>query len=110
MDSWIKLELNGLKFTWDDEKAIKNWEKHKVTFNLAAEVFFDAYALDRPDRWHAQAEPRRRVIGMTFDLSKTLFVVYTELEIWDDTEVIRMISARAATGKERRDYEDGVSK
>ena len=109
MDSWVKLELNGLKFTWDDEKAIKNWRKHKVAFQDAAEVFFDPYALDRPDRWHSQVEPRRRVIGMTFGLSKTLFVVYTELEIWDDTEVIRMISARPATGRERKDYEDGAS-
>ena len=110
MNSWIKFELNGLKFTWDDEKAIKNWRKHKVAFQDAAEVFFDAYALDRPDRWHAQAEPRRRVIGTTFDLSKTLFVVYAELESWDDTEVIRMISARPATGKEREDYEAGLHK
>ncbi|MBQ9564918.1 MAG: BrnT family toxin [Synergistaceae bacterium] len=110
MDESIRLELHGLRFAWDDEKAIRNWEKHRVTFNLAAEVFFDAYALDRPDRWHMQEEPRRKVIGMTFDSLKTLLVVYVERESWDGNDVIRMISARPATGKERRDYEAGISK
>ncbi|MBQ9526147.1 MAG: BrnT family toxin [Fretibacterium sp.] len=110
MDDSIKFELHGISFTWDDEKAIKNWQKHKITFNLAAEVFFDAYALDRPDRWHMREEPRRKVIGMTFDSSKTLFVVYVERESWDGTDVIRMISARAATRRERQDYEAGISR
>ena len=38
------------------------------------------------------------------------FVVYTELEIWGDTELIWMISARPATGKEKEDYEAGLHK
>ena len=107
MDDSIKFELNGISFTWDDEKALSNWRKHRVFFQDAAEVFFDAYALDRPDRWHMRDEPRRKVIGMTFDSSKTLFVVYVERESWDGTDVIRMISARPATRKEREDYEAG---
>ena len=73
MDDGIKLELNGVSFTWDDEKALINWRKHRVFFQDAAEVIFDAHALDRPDRWHSQAEPRRQVIGVTFNLEKTLY-------------------------------------
>ena len=110
MDDRIKFELNGLSFTWDDKKALNNWRKHRVYFQDAAEVFFDEYALDRHDRQHMQTEPRRQVIGMTFKSERILLVVYVERESWNGADVIRIISARPATGKEREDYEAGMRK
>ena len=106
----IKYALGGLFFTWDDEKAAANWRKHKVTFELAAEVFFDENAMDLPDELHDGLETRRRIMGFIADFSKTLFVVYVEREDWNGIELIRIISARLAERKEREAYERQLSK
>lgn len=106
----IKYALGGLFFTWDNEKAAANWRKHKVTFELAAEVFFDENAMDLPDELHDDLETRRRIMGFIADFSKTLFVVYVEREDWNGIELIRIISARLAERKEREAYERQLSK
>ncbi|MBQ7220134.1 MAG: BrnT family toxin [Synergistaceae bacterium] len=46
MNDEIKFEFDGMIFTWDEDKAIANWKKHKVDFRVAAEIFSDAYAVD----------------------------------------------------------------
>lgn len=106
----IKYILGGLFFTWDDEKAVANWRKHKVSFELAAEVFFDENAMDLPDDLHHDQEPRRRITGVIADFSRTLFVVYVERENWNDIHLIRIISARPAERKEREAYERHLSR
>ncbi|QHN04544.1 BrnT family toxin [Granulicella sp. WH15] len=89
----------GQRFVWDTEKASGNLSKHGVSFDQACEVFFDSflYTQDATDG----DEQREAAIGATSDL-KILFVVHLVRE----RETIRIISARPATGHERRQYED----
>ncbi|MBD1919536.1 BrnT family toxin [Microcoleus sp. FACHB-831] len=92
--------LNGITFVWDDEKAQKNPAKHDgVTFEQAAEVFFDPFLVvvdaSRND------EARDAVIGLDRRWN-FLYVVHIE----QDEDMIRIISARKATRKEREYYEN----
>jgi hypothetical protein len=81
------------------EKAHSNFAKHGVRFEQACEVFFDPFVrlLDAT----AEGEVRTAALGLTEDWA-LLFVVHGVRE----GEVIRIISARPATGAERRLYED----
>lgn len=92
--------LNGIQFVWNDEKAKINPQKHDgVTFQQAIEAFFDPLLVvvdaSRND------EARDAIIGLDQRWS-LLYVVFIERE--DD--VIRIISARKATRKEREYYEN----
>ena len=82
---------------WDSEKATQNLRKHQVDFADAATVLEDDSALtirdDNPD------EDRFVTIGRDA-IGRVLLVVYT----WRDEE-IRLISARKAGPRERRQYE-----
>src|ERR1700722_12381545 len=86
-------------FEWDDDKAPRNWRDHAVTFEVAREVFRDAFALDWFDPEHNHDEERYCVIGMVE--GRLLFVAYTMRD-----ERIRIISARRAEPGERRTYHD----
>lgn len=91
--------LNGVTFVWNDEKARINPIKHDgVTFQQAIEAFFDPFLVvvdaSRND------EARDAVIGLDRHWN-LLYVVYIERE----NDIIRIISARKATRKEREDYE-----
>ena len=89
----------GLRFVWDAEKARTNIEKHGVMFEEACEVFFDpAYALDDAT---ADDEERHSAVGITVK-RRLLVVVHMLIQ----GNLIRIISARSATMKERRQYED----
>lgn len=105
----IKFAHAGIFFTWDDEKAIANWKKHKVDFLTATEVFFDDCAIDVWDLWHNEKEDRRSIIGRLTN-EDIVFVVYVERIRDDYKEVIRIISARSANRKERKQYERGLSR
>ena len=105
MNSEIKYSLGGLFFTWDDEKASENWRKHRVAFEQATDVFLDEQALDFPDKTFA-FEGRRNIIGKTFGFA--LFVVYAEVEYVMEGTVYRIISARMATRKEKKRYEQNA--
>jgi uncharacterized DUF497 family protein len=101
----IKLRLGDLAFTWDDEKALLNFQKHKVTFELASEVFFDDAAIER-ENVHFD-ELRLEVLDMSYTASNLLFVVFMERITLEGEDVLRIISARKATKRERLDYEKG---
>jgi len=93
------------RFEWDAAKAISNYQKHGVTFEDAALVFKDPFAIIEQDRIE-NGEERWRTVGMSGGVL-LLLVAHT---LWfedDDTEVIRIISARPLDRKERRDYEYG---
>lgn len=92
----VEYQSNELIFEWDSEKARINKLKHKVSFETAANVFFDENRIERLDDEHSDNEERWQVIGMIEDI---LFVIYTERE--DRT---RIISARKANRAERRIY------
>ena len=104
MNDEVKLRLGDLAFTWDDRKAESNIEKHAVSFDMAAEVFFDEYAIEEPDT--TTGEERYRIIGKAmFFASPVLFVVFAERCSFEGEQLIRLISARRAKGKEIEKYE-----
>ena len=89
------------KFVWHPEKAVSNLAKHGVSFEQASGVFDDPRALYEIDFEHG--ERRELVLGMSAD-SQVLYVVFIE---FDRENTIRIISAREATKRERRAYEQG---
>jgi uncharacterized DUF497 family protein len=86
-------------FQWDDRKAAENYAKHGVSFEMARDVFKDAFALDSLDERENYGEERYAVIGMVE--GRLLFVAYTMRG-----DVIRIISARGAEPYERRQYHE----
>jgi uncharacterized protein len=90
-------------FSWDARKALSNLKKHGVSFEEAATVFGDPEALDWDDPEHSHAETRSKRLG-TSVIGRVLIVIYTPRSVNDGKEIIRIISARQATRKERRAY------
>ena len=86
-----------MKVEWNSRKAVANLRKHGVDFADAATVLCDELALTIADD---ESEERRFItVGMDA-LGRVLLVVYT----WRG-ERPRLISARKATPRERRQYE-----
>ena len=94
----IIYRLQGMEFEWDENKAQSNVQKHGVTFEEAAEVFFDPFY--QTGDASMNDEERDFIIGYTFS-QRLLLVVYTERG--DRT---RIISARPTTRAERKVYEE----
>lgn len=90
----------GQTFAWDGSKAIENRKKHGVAFETACEAFFDDFAVYLEAT--AGEESRSAVIGSS-SARPLLYVVHVARE----EDQIRIISARAATRRERKIYEDG---
>ena len=93
------------RFEWDPAKAQSNARKHGVTFDQAATVFLDAHALSVYDETHGQDEDRWFTLGFDFG-SRLLAVSHTWEALGTNDVRIRIISARKATTRERRAYED----
>jgi hypothetical protein len=87
-----------MKYQWDKNKAISNFQKHSIEFTDAVSVFQDDLALTIPDRRFD--EERFISIGMDA-FGRILVVVFT----WRGDE-IRLISARRAERSERKQYEE----
>lgn len=90
-----------MEFEWDDEKAESNLHKHGVSFPEAQTVFADSLALTGYDPDHSDGEDRYITMGTSIE-GRLLVVSHT-----DRGDRVRIISAREASRKERRDYEDG---
>jgi uncharacterized protein len=88
-----------MNFEWDPAKAASNRKKHGVDFADAVGVFEDELAITIEDQ-DAEGEHRFITIGVDFTLN-ILVVVYASRV----ADVIRIISARKATNKERQTYE-----
>lgn len=93
------------KFVWDEEKALTNARKHGITFGLAATVFRDPLRVIFHDFDHADFEDRSVVVGLT--RSGILVLVICAIDERKDYDHVRIISARKATLRERREYESG---
>ena len=89
-----------LTFEWDSRKARSNSAKHGVGFEEATTIFGDPLALTIPDPDHSWVETRYITMGRAFN-GKLLVVVHTER-----SDNVRLISARRASRRERRDYEE----
>ncbi len=90
-----------MQFTWDPRKAASNAAKHGVVFTEAATVFADPLTMTYPDPDHSREEERLITIG-TSEQGQLLIIAHTERD-----DLIRIISARRVTPKERRLYESG---
>ncbi len=89
-------------YEWDPAKANSNYRKHGVRFEAAVRAFDDPDALTIFDRVEG-GEQRWQTLGMV-DGQLLLFVAHTEDDDGDD-EIVRLISARLASRKERVRYE-----
>ncbi len=89
----------SLQFEWDEDKARSNARKHGVTFEEASSVLADSLAAIFTDEAHSVEESREIMVGHSAG-GRLLVVSFTERG-----EAIRVISARQATKRERRDYE-----
>ena len=87
------------EFEWDDEKARANLAKHGVSFEEAMTVFLDDLALPFADRVRSE---RLLLIGES-RLGRVILVIFTERL---QSGTLRIISARRATRRERRAYEE----
>lgn len=88
-----------MEFEWDLEKAASNLEKHGVAFTEAMTVLGDPFEVTIPDPDHAEGESRFISMGLS-EAGRLLVVVYTERD-----QRTRLISAREATSRERKQYE-----
>ncbi|MCY4241141.1 MAG: BrnT family toxin [Rhodobacter sp.] len=95
-------------FIWDADKNLSNRRKHGLSFEIAARVFLDPLHISVQDRIEG-GEQRWQTIGQIAGLTVVLVVhTFTEEGPLDETvEVIRIISARPVTRKERKRYEEG---
>jgi len=89
-----------MHFEWDKAKSRANEKKHGITFEEAQTVFFNEEAILFDDPDHSQQEPRFLLLGPSAAL-RVLVVVHCCRE---EAEVIRIISAREATRREREAY------
>jgi uncharacterized DUF497 family protein len=94
-----------IEFSWDPSKAKSNKNKHGITFEEAKTVFYDPNARIIDDLEHSGEEERFIMIGLS-NTVRTLVVCHC----YKETEShIRIISARKATKKETKSYEEFLS-
>ena len=92
----------SLLFEWDRNKAQQNIKKHGISFEEATTVFGDLLSLTIRDPSHSIDDERFVIIGYSYKY-RLLVVVHTERG-----NRIRIISARRATRRERKTYEEGT--
>jgi uncharacterized protein len=90
-----------LRFAWDAAKAKTNLRKHGVSFGEAASAFEDPLSITVSDPDHSAREDRFVLIGRSRQ-QHLVVVAHVERD-----ETIRIISARAASPRERVTYEEG---
>jgi len=91
--------VDCIGFEWDEGNLDNNWEKHGVAFWECEEIFLNRPLVVRPDDEHSRGERRCYALGQT-EAGRLLFVAFTIRK-----KLIRPISARDMTAKERRAYE-----
>ena len=88
-------------YEWDPRKARLNERKHAVSFEEAASVFLDPFALTFDDPDHSIDERRFITLGES-ERSRVLFVAHADI----DEQRTRIISARKVTRRERHGYQE----
>ncbi len=89
-----------MELEWDAGKAALNLQKHGVSFEDAALVFYDDGRIESYDGREDYSEDRWATIGAVY--SAVLYVVYTIR----NEETVRLISARKANASERKQYRE----
>ena len=91
-----------MEFEWDESKAAANLNKHGVSFEEAKTVFDNVLAVIFDDEAHSVGERREIIIGHSQN-NRLLLISFTER-----SNTIRIISARLATGREHKNYEQNA--
>ncbi len=91
-------------FSWDDGNLGKNWIKHKVSQNECEQVFFNLPLIVSPDVKHSYFEKRFYILGAT-NFKRKLFIAFTIRN-----KLIRVISARDMTKKEKKIFDEKIKK
>jgi uncharacterized DUF497 family protein len=84
-------------------RAKSNQRKHGVSFDEACTVFDDAGATIFQDEDHSNGEEREIIVGSSI-LDRMLLVSFTERSV----DPVRIVSARKATRREQKDYEENI--
>jgi uncharacterized protein len=97
-----------VKFDWDENKKKTNINEHDaISFSEAVKVFNDIWAIDENDLEHSTLDEQRfTIIG----LAETQLLRVTYTIVSENPEVIRIISARKAKGKDKLIYEQSRNK
>jgi uncharacterized DUF497 family protein len=90
----------NVKVDWDQNKAEQNLKKHGISFEVAITAFDDPFALITLDEKHSKSEKREWLLGQSD--SGVLVVIFT---VRKPGNIFRLISARKANRKERKQYE-----
>jgi len=91
-----------VEFEWDSRKAAQNASKHGVPFEFATRVFLDPHRVDAEDERRDYGEERRITLGR---IDGRLFAVAYAPR----GTVIRLISARKANERERKQFDETLS-
>lgn len=94
-----------LDVTWDPAKAQRNLSKHGVSFTQAASVLLDPLALTVFDAVHSTQEERWFTLGHSQD-GTLLAIAHTYQTTGPTSATVRIISARAATRREREQHQN----
>lgn len=95
--------MSNIEFSWDKKKAESNLKKHGVSFEEAQSVFYDENARFMEDSMFALGkEERFLLLGLSSSL-KILVVCHCYRK---NDSTIRIISARKASNREKRDYQE----
>jgi uncharacterized DUF497 family protein len=93
-----------LLFEWDPNKAKENLKIHGVSFDEASTAFGDTLSLVVYDPLHSEEEDRFVLVGNSHK-NRLLVIVHTER-----ADRVRLITARKATKKERKQYEENAKR
>ncbi len=86
-------------FEWDEGNLQKNWDLHRVSVSECEQIFFNFPLTVSSDEKHSEKESRYYALGQT-DKGRLLFVVFMIRK-----DLVRVISARDMSRKERKVYE-----
>ena len=89
------------KFAWNRVKALMNFAKHGISFELATTAFDDPDSFGADDIEHSFHEKRYWFIGKA-NGDNLIVVIFT---LRSSNQICRLISARRANRRERRLYE-----
>ncbi len=92
--------MKKISFVWDENKAVVNLKRHKISFEEAQTVFSDPNARMIFDPEHSEVEDRFILLGISSGL-RLLVVCHCYRE---DDMIIRIISARKANKQEQKQY------
>lgn len=92
-------------FDWDPAKARQNLKKHGVSFERAAKVFLDPFAISIYDEGHSDMEDRWITIGSE-ENEVLLVIIHTFRNVEENSAIIRIVSARKAEKEEAQQYHE----